>query len=61
MFKVITMAFTDGIVIRCPDCGTLNILLVPYELAEIKKCLHCEGCIMPKDSIIAKIRPGVFE
>lgn len=48
------MTFTDGIIVRCPECGTLNVLLNGYDLHTIYKCRHCEGSIIPDDSIVFK-------
>lgn len=48
------MPYTDGLVIRCPNCGALNIMFAGANIHCILKCLNCEGSIMPHDSIIYK-------
>jgi hypothetical protein len=48
------MKQTDGIIIRCPQCGALNVILKGYELYELRECIHCEGSIMPNDRILYK-------
>lgn len=49
------MTYTDGIVIRCPECGVLNILIAGSDLYLIRKCLNCEGSIMPINAVVKEL------
>jgi ribosomal protein S27E len=55
------MTYTDGLIIRCLDCGALNIILSTYELGDRKKCLSCGSLVyINSDSFIYKQSPGVI-
>jgi len=57
----ITMSYTDGLIIRCLDCGALNIILSTYELGDRKKCLSCGSLVyINSDSFVYKQSPGVI-
>ena len=48
------MTYTDGLLIRCPECGALNVVNAGTDMYCILKCLNCESSIMPHDSIMFK-------
>lgn len=47
------MPYTQGLVIRCPNCGALNVISGP-DYYNLVKCLSCEGTICPGDVIVYK-------
>jgi DNA-directed RNA polymerase subunit RPC12/RpoP len=54
------MNYTDGLVIRCPECGALNVLLKQID-GTLYKCLSCEGSINPGNGIVYRLRDPVIE
>jgi uncharacterized protein (DUF983 family) len=52
------MEYTDGLVMRCPACGALNILFKEYVYGDLRKCLSCEGSINTSNSIVYKLMDG---
>jgi hypothetical protein len=48
------MRSTDGLVVRCPECGSFNIVL-DYDPGDLRKCRFCEGTINVSSSVVKKI------
>lgn len=55
------MNYTDGLVIRCPSCGALNIVTSMKDYGILKKCLCCDSSIcVNNDALVFKQCPGLL-
>lgn len=52
------MNYTDGWIVRCPECGALN--MIKDTDGSLRKCLVCESTIHPADSIVYKQTDGLI-
>lgn len=55
------MPYTDGLIVRCSQCGAFNVVTNPISLGSILMCLNCDGEIgIHYDTIVCKQGPGLI-
>lgn len=54
------MRMTDGLIVRCPECGMLNILLNEHLGEGLVSCMNCEGSINPNSAYVYKQSSGLI-
>lgn len=54
------MKTTDGLIIRCPECGAFNVMLNDSMDEGLLSCMSCEGSINPHTHIVYKHYNGLI-